>query len=294
MSPEFNNTETVSSPTLTGRHELPGSASAAQQSLNEYWSRWAPEYEAHQRQRLEQDGEAQAWKRVWAEALPQQPTRVLDAGTGSGHAALLIAELGHHVTGIDLAEGMLAQARRKTVGTETAGTGSPEFLLGDATAPDFADGSFGAITARYVLWTLRQPEVALANWRRLLRPGGKLVVVDALWFPNGIDGHGLDSHGPEATEHPTPDSAQDSTTQKSHDDDARSAHFRSAYAQATAELPVAEAASIQPFAQLIADAGFTDVEVDELPEIYALDQNRGVAAGHKLQMQYRITATAPH
>ncbi|MGI5239547.1 hypothetical protein [Dactylosporangium sp. CA-139066] len=41
---------------------------------------------------------------------------------------------------------------------------------------------------RHLRWTLREPAIAMANWRRLLRPGGRLVAVDGFWFTGGDDG----------------------------------------------------------------------------------------------------------
>ncbi|MGH8932096.1 MAG: class I SAM-dependent methyltransferase [Egibacteraceae bacterium] len=55
-----------------------------------------------------------AWADVCSGALPTPPADVLDVGTGTGQVALLLADLGHRVTGIDLAEGMLALARAKS------------------------------------------------------------------------------------------------------------------------------------------------------------------------------------
>ena len=52
-----------------------------------------------------------------------------------------------------------------------------------------------AVTARYVLWTMREPDAALRAWRELLRPGGTLVIVDGLWFPDGLPDAGLPDPG---------------------------------------------------------------------------------------------------
>jgi SAM-dependent methyltransferase len=60
--------------------------------------------------------------------------------------------------------------------------------VGDAVAPDFAPASFDAVTSRHLLWTLREPATAMANWRALLRPGGRLVAVDGFWFTEWDDG----------------------------------------------------------------------------------------------------------
>ncbi|MFV0318892.1 MAG: class I SAM-dependent methyltransferase [Microbacterium sp.] len=237
-----------------------------QSRINAYWSARAPEYDASQLERQQRPGAEQVWGDVWTAALPPAPADVLDLGTGSGNVALLLARLGYAVTGVDLADGMLAEARRKAEEMSRA----PQFVEGDAVAPPFPAGSFDALTARYLLWTLRDPADALRAWRELLRPGGVLVAVDSLWYPEGID------------------AAEELAAANPHDDE-----FRVAYdAEARARLPLAEASDIQRTADMLTHAGFADVTVDELPEIMDLDRRYGVAPGHRVQLQYRLTARA--
>lgn len=238
-----------------------------QHRLNEYWSAHAPAYDQSQTERQSRPGATEVWSGVWAAALPPAPADILDVGTGSGNVALLLAASGHRVTAVDLADGMLAEARRKAAGLASG----PEFLLADAVAPPLPPGSFDAITARYLLWTLREPGVALDNWHALLRPGGCLVAIDSLWYP---DGASAAHDGPDATD--------------------RDRDFRYAYDDsALAALPLAEADDISRAADLIAAAGFVDVEIAELPEVMDLDRRYGVATGHRVQMQYRISARRP-
>jgi len=119
--------------------------------------------------------EKQAWMDILTKALNgAQGLKVLDVGTGTGVIALLLAEMGHLVTGIDISRRMLERAEEKA----RKGNLQTEFRLGDAEALPFEDESFDAVVSRHVLWTLPNPEKALVNWKRVLRPGGKLVNID--------------------------------------------------------------------------------------------------------------------
>jgi ubiquinone/menaquinone biosynthesis C-methylase UbiE len=90
------------------------------------------------------------------------------------------------VTGVDFATAMIAEARRKAAERP----GSVRFEEGDAEQLPFARGSFDVVMTRHVLWTLPHPEAAIDEWIRVLRVGGRLVVVDS---------H-LDGPGPPASE----------------------------------------------------------------------------------------------
>src|SRR4029077_10576018 len=100
-----------------------------------------------------------AWVDAIRTALPPAPGAVLDVGTGTGFVAFIAASLGHQVIGIDLAEPMIAIARAEAERREP----HPQFLLGDAIAPDFPGADFDVITNRHLLWTLRDPHAAFTN-----------------------------------------------------------------------------------------------------------------------------------
>jgi SAM-dependent methyltransferase len=96
--------------------------------------------------------------------------RVLDVGTGPGDLAAAAAVRGARVTGVDLAEGMLAEARRRHPGIE--------FRQADAERLPFADGAFDAVLAAFVVNHLPEPERAAAELARV----GRRVAL-AMWGP---------------------------------------------------------------------------------------------------------------
>ncbi|WP_409056794.1 methyltransferase domain-containing protein [Streptomyces sp. SYP-A7185] len=124
-----------------------------------------------------------AWARRLRDWLPEAPGDLLDLGCGTGSLSLLAAERGHRVTGVDLSPNMVELARAKLAGH------AAEFLVGDAGAPPVAGRRFDVILARHVLWALPELEETLRHWCGLLRPGGRLVLVEGVWGtenPTGI------------------------------------------------------------------------------------------------------------
>ncbi len=101
--------------------------------------------------------------------------RVADVGTGTGVLALELAEAGLEVIAVDHSSAMLDAARRKI--DEQAATGL-ELRQGDAAALPLVDGEVDAAFAHMVLQYLASPHEALAEMARIVRPGGRVVVID--------------------------------------------------------------------------------------------------------------------
>jgi SAM-dependent methyltransferase len=142
------------------------------------WDRASANYDSHVGHGMNHERERRAWTELLHRALPPPPADVLDVGTGTGVIALLLGEFGYTVRGIDLSEKMLARARSKA----TEGTvDNVTFERGDATDPPGTPASVDIVFSRHVVHLLIDPAAALANWYRLVRPGGVVVIVDGLW-----------------------------------------------------------------------------------------------------------------
>ncbi|MFE0376827.1 class I SAM-dependent methyltransferase [Streptomyces inhibens] len=107
--------------------------------------------------------------------LPSGPADVLDLGCGTGSLALLAAEQGHRLTGLDRSPRMIARARAKLAGRDAT------FLVGEAAEPPVGERRFDVVLVRHVLWALPDPPAALRRWAGLLAPGGRLVLVEGRW-----------------------------------------------------------------------------------------------------------------
>ncbi|MHB8694095.1 MAG: class I SAM-dependent methyltransferase [Solirubrobacteraceae bacterium] len=126
------------------------------------------------------DGQRQAWLELLSSAAPGAPARALDVGCGTGFLALRLAELGHTVTGVDFSPQMIERARDKA---DRAGL-EIDFRVSDAVALDSAEETYDLLVARHVIWNLPDPERAVAEWLRVLRPGGRLLLIEGRWADN--------------------------------------------------------------------------------------------------------------
>jgi ubiquinone/menaquinone biosynthesis C-methylase UbiE/predicted transcriptional regulator len=108
-------------------------------------------------------------------ALVPDGVRVVDVGTGSGALLPLLAGAGAAVTAVDHSAALLARARRRC---RDAGIADVAFVQADVRALPFADGTFDAAYSSMVLHHLPDPRAGLAELARLVRPGGRVAVVE--------------------------------------------------------------------------------------------------------------------
>jgi ubiquinone/menaquinone biosynthesis C-methylase UbiE len=150
------------------------------QQVAAHWGRRAPNFDEGFGHSIRTPAERAAWDRIFDLVLPRLgPLDALDAGCGTGFLSFELAARGHKVTGIDFAPAMLAEARRKAAERDAM----VRFEEADAERLPFPSGSFDFAISRHVLWTLPHPEAAIDEWVRVLRPGGRLVVLDGQFDP---------------------------------------------------------------------------------------------------------------
>ena len=119
----------------------------------------------------------QMMARVMAHLKPRRDALFLDAGCGTGDHAIRIARSGHRCIGIDLSETILKQAQGNVM---RAGLQSRITLLCQALEElGFADESFDVIYCRGVLMHIPAWDTALTQLCRVLKPSGKLVIMEA-------------------------------------------------------------------------------------------------------------------
>lgn len=101
---------------------------------------------------------------------------VLDVGTGGGHAAFALAPHAAEVVALDLTRPMLEVAQAEAY---TRNLHNITFLEGDTHTLPCEDNSFDVVTCRHASHHFPNVQQAVYEWRRVLKPGGKLVLIDS-------------------------------------------------------------------------------------------------------------------
>jgi SAM-dependent methyltransferase len=142
--------------------------------IRTYWDEDAATYDRSPSHYPQRPQEQAAWAAALRRLLPEPPARVLDVGAGTGFLSLLLAGQGYEVTALDLSAGMLARLRAKAAERGL----TIETVESDALHPP--QGDFSTVVERHLLWTLPDPETALAAWHAVA-PAGRLVLVEGSW-----------------------------------------------------------------------------------------------------------------
>jgi SAM-dependent methyltransferase len=146
--------------------------------IAKYWDEQAAAFDDAPDHGLRDPATRSAWRSLLLGVLPAPPARIADVGCGTGTLAVLLGEAGYGVSGIDLAPGMVRRARAKAV---AAGVDA-DFRVADAMAPPWPNHTFDVVLARHVVWALPDPARGLDRWIDLLKPEGRLVLVEGRWW----------------------------------------------------------------------------------------------------------------
>ena len=117
------------------------------------------------------------------EMIGERPVNAfLDLGTGTGRLLQLFEGIYRHGTGVDASREMLSVARANL---ERSGISKATIRLGDIFNLPLEGGQYDLVSIHQVLHYLENPEIAIAEAARMLRPGGRLLIVD--FAPHGLE-----------------------------------------------------------------------------------------------------------
>lgn len=117
------------------------------------------------------------WVNIVKDNAPAAAGKALDVGMGPGFFTIILSALGWDVTGVDCSADMVAVAKENLLHREL----KAQCFQMDSHALDFPDNTFDYIVARNATWLLYDPETAFREWLRVLKPGGRLMYLDANW-----------------------------------------------------------------------------------------------------------------
>jgi SAM-dependent methyltransferase len=231
-----------------------GQADIVKRQVAAHWNRRAAHFDEDFGHSIRTPEERAAWDRVFALVLGGQgPLDALDIGCGTGFLSLELAGRGHRVTGIDFAPAMLALAKQKAA---QAGA-DIRFDEGDAEQLPYPPGRFDLVITRHVLWTLPHPEAAIDEWQKVLRPGGRIAV---------IDGHSLVAPGEEQ---------------------AYSARRSAEYEPISDRLPFLMGRPQEEIVALFRAHGLVDIAADPLADVILAQTARATVEGEELRPRRR-------
>jgi ubiquinone/menaquinone biosynthesis C-methylase UbiE len=148
------------------------------QQVAAHWDRRAAHFDEDFGHSIKTTAERAAWDRILDLVVPSGPLDALDVGCGTGFLSLELSRRGHRVVGVDLAPTMLELAGQKAKAQGLA----VRLEAADAENLPYPAGSFDLVISRHVLWTLPHPQAAVDDWLRVLRPGGRLAIIDGAQY----------------------------------------------------------------------------------------------------------------
>jgi len=140
-------------------------------TMEERWDQHSEKYDANHQGHIS-DEDLARWNHFLETHIGnEKQQKIFDVGCGTGFLTTKIAALGYDCQGLDLSGGMLGIAEKKA----RAQGLTLEFMKGNVADLPLADASIDTITNRSLLWTLLEPQKALKEWLRVLKPNGRLL-----------------------------------------------------------------------------------------------------------------------
>jgi len=116
-------------------------------------------------------GQARLWRRAVRKAIaPKAPDRILDIAAGTGTSSMALLAPGVSVVAADFSKGMLAEGQKRYP--------ELEFVFADAMKLPFSDQEFDVVTMSFGLRNVENHNIALKEFFRVLKPGGRLVICE--------------------------------------------------------------------------------------------------------------------
>lgn len=143
---------------------------AREQPSREFFARVAPEWD-----RLRLGLQPEGLHATLLGAIVPATLTVLDAGTGTGALLPMLAPAARCLIGVDRADAMLAQARRRV---QAEGLENVALLRADLEALPVSDASVDAVSSAFALHHVARPQAIIAECARVVRPGGRVVLCD--------------------------------------------------------------------------------------------------------------------
>lgn len=261
-----------------------GNNFALRDEIKAYWSSRAATFDLSPGHEIFSDEEREAWHALIMKHLGKGDGRVaLDLACGTGVISHLMDDLGFSVTGLDWSDTMLELARSKAVNRGRA----IHFSMADAENTMEPDATYDVIITRHLVWTLVDPQACFREWLRVLKPGGKLLIVDGDFvnislgekllkrFAAFLERTGL--HKPQASHAP--------------------GHSASTHNSILSRVYFSNGARADAVATLLKEVGFqpvtTDTNLKKIHKAQAKDLGFFKATARDLQHRYAILATKP-
>ncbi len=146
-------------------------------TVTKAYARWAPVYDLVFQRLFEKN------RKAAVAAADQIGGRILEVGVGTGMSLPLYAHTSR-LCGVDISEPMLDKARKRVA--EHNLTNVEGLWVMDAEHMDFPDESFDVVVAQHVVTTVPNPEAALDEFARVLKPGGEIILVSRIGADEGL------------------------------------------------------------------------------------------------------------